>query len=66
MSLQTLTWNCLACHILAKHPTFIKKNKVKNLIPNKSKYTLNQSASARSKESNRTTIPIDNQLRKIA
>lgn len=64
MSLQTLSWSCLACYILAKHPTFIKNNKIKKSIPNKSNYRLNQSASPRSKESSRITVTVDNQLRK--
>ena len=67
MSLQTLSLNCLACHILAKHPQLTKNN---NLTATKGKYRIikvSQSTSLLNNKSNHTTKPtIKKQLRKIA
>lgn len=70
MSLQTLTFNCLACHILAKHPQFAKKNKANNLtlikalsVPSKAKPSL----ALENKQPSQSKQPITNhRLKKIA
>ena len=63
MSVQTLTLNCLACHILAKHPQLPKQH---NFTATKSKYqTLqaNQSATLGNNKLTLTTKPVrKNQL----
>lgn len=71
MSLQTQTINCLACHILAKHPQFTKNNKVYNLTSFKAKKNttnqVNLPTTVIDKTSNpNTNSSIKNQLRKIA
>jgi len=68
MNLQTL--NCLACHILAKHPQSIKNNKEHLLIAIKTKPTatkVNPSTIQANKEYNYTAKSTNkHSLRKIA
>lgn len=71
MSLQTQIINCLACHILAKHPQFTKNNKVYNLTSFKTKKTIINQVSLPTTLTDKiadtnTNSSIKNQLRKIA
>lgn len=67
MSLQTLAFNCSACHILAKHSQI---NKVNNPITIKRKHKItkvSESAVLTKSQPNRTTESIiKNKLKRIA
>gem|GEM_PF-4414562 len=70
MSLQTLTFSCLACHILANHPQFAKKNKANKIILIKALPTPSKAESSLALENKPPNQPkesnINHRLRKIA
>ncbi len=67
MNLHTLSLNCLACHILAKHPQFTKKNTSISIKTIPTISSVNQSKISENRKPNHSTeATVNHQLIKIA